>query len=671
LALSLLLSAAALAAQSFDLDRGREPVVSLDGLWRFHPGDSPVHNGSPDWAEPGFDDSSWPLISGARNWSVQGYPDMSGYAWYRFAVVIPAGDQPTSLLLAPILTGFRIYVDGRELGGAGNMPPSMTPNPSISFHLFPLSAAGSSMPRTVHVALRIWHSPLWATYMGGGPYQAGSLAGDPALLSAELEHLTVARHVVFVDQYTYSIASGLIGIAILWLFLIRPVEREYLYFAILVLAQSADCILFIVKEIWAVPAVPIYDMADGALNSIIMGANLFFISRILHAPIGKRARILIVLLCISPFCASLYWPRWASAPESAALQLSLLLPAIIYPIYLLLRRAFQGNKDARLLLLPILAASGYYAFDNLAMLLSQAGLVRRPRFMDTPLSLPPFAFHIQVLLDLVFLLAMLIFLIRRFTLARQREERLASEFEAAREIQQVLLPDHLDQCPGFNVESIYEPDDQVGGDFFQQIADGHGGMLIVVGDVSGKGLPAAMIVSVLVGAIRAEAAHGVDPAALLSSLNQRMIGRAHGGFVTCLAAHINADGQLVASNAGHLPPYLNGQELNLGGSLPLGLLDKVDYDLVSLQLSTGDRLVLLSDGVAEAQSRSGELFGFDRTRALSLQSAASIAREAQRFGQQDDITVVTVEFTGAPCEGDLSAELAAFTAASSPRSSTA
>jgi serine phosphatase RsbU (regulator of sigma subunit) len=228
---------------------------------------------------------------------------------------------------------------------------------------------------------------------------------------------------------------------------------------------------------------------------------------------------------------------------------------------------------------------------------------------------------------------------------------MAGEFEAARQVQQVLLPDPKDQCPGFHVESIYWPAEQVGGDFFQQIADGNGGITIVVGDVSGKGLPAAMIVSVMVGAIRAELAHGADPAALLASLNDRVMGRSHGGFVTCLAAHLSGEGLLTIANAGHLPPYLNGEEVAAPGSLPLGLLDKAQHEALTVPLAPGDSLTFVSDGVVEAQSRTGELFGFDRTRALSKQSAETIARAAKDHGQQDDITVVTIEFRGVPCSG--------------------
>jgi serine phosphatase RsbU (regulator of sigma subunit) len=259
-----------------------------------------------------------------------------------------------------------------------------------------------------------------------------------------------------------------------------------------------------------------------------------------------------------------------------------------------------------------------------------------------------------ILLHLFFLLALLVFLIRRFSMARRKEEHMAGEFEAARQVQQILMPDQLDQCPGFTVESIYQPAEQVGGDFYQQMADSQGGMLIVVGDVSGKGLPAAMMVSVLVGAIRAESTHSSDPAGMLVSLNERMKGRSSGGFTTCLAAHLTHDGLLTMANAGHLPPYLNGKEIEIPGSLPLGILVRVEYENSSLQLKPGDRLTFVSDGVVEAQAKSHpkshpksiDLFGFDRTRALSLRPAAEIAEAARLFGQTDDITVVTVEFSG-------------------------
>jgi hypothetical protein len=465
-------------------------------------------------------------------------------------------------------------------------------------------------------------------------------------LAVEQRHQQLRRNVAFVDSYSYSITAALVGFAILALLLFHPAEREYLWFALMLLAQAADNALTVGQQIFSWPPVPIFDLSDGMLAAINIFAAFCFFSRVLKAPAGVAGRVCLALVIFSPLPSVFYWPGWFSASASAATQLACLLPAVIWILWILVDRTFRGNLDARLLLIPAVLDLGYYLADNLAIALAQAGWTTMPRILELPLPLPPFTMQTGILLHLVFLLAMLIFLIRRFMLARRQEERMAGELEAARQVQLVLLPDHLDQCPGFTVESVYQPAEQVGGDFFQQIGDGQDGMSIVVGDVSGKGLPAAMMVSVLVGAIRAEAAHSADPAALLRSLNDRVMGRSQSGFTTCLAAHISAQGRLTLANAGHLPPYLNGRELYLPGSLPLGILPESRYDSVVFDLLPGDRLTFVSDGVVEAQTKSGELFGFDRTCSISGSPATVIAETARLFGQCDDITVVTVEFSG-------------------------
>jgi hypothetical protein len=654
--------AASLHAQSFDLDRGREPLVSLDGLWRFHPGDSPPANApanSPGaapgflWAQPDFDDSAWPLLKSDRSWSVQGYKNMSGFGWYRFTVHVPAGNAPSSLMLAPIVTSFQLFVDGQMVGESGKMP-TIVPNTRISHQVFPLTQSASSTARTVQVAIRVWHSPIWAGYVGGGPYRdvyiGGNLAGSRAFVAIEKSHEQLARNSRFVDYYAYSVAAGLVGLAILCLFLIRHAEREYLWFALMLLSQAADSALNVSKELYAFPPTPFFDLFDGMLAAINIFAAFCFFAKVLNARAGLLGRFFLALVVLSPFAGVLYWPGWTSGGSSAIVQLILLLPAAFWIFALLGKRALSGNLDARLLLLPTLFDLGFYVADNVVIALGQLGLIRNPRILDTPIPMPPFTMRPGIFLHLIFLLAMCVFLILRFTRARRQEVKLAGELEAARQVQQVLLPDILDQCPGFLVDCVYRPADQVGGDFFQQIGDGKGGMLVVLGDVSGKGLPAAMLVSVLVGAIRAEAAHGTDPMNMLRSLNDRMMGRSHGGFTTCLAAHITAGGLLTVANAGHLPPYLNGIEVALSGALPLGIIAHPEYEVTNVQLVPGDRLTFVSDGVVEAQAkllpRPGELFGFDLTRALSVFPAHRIADAASGFGQTDDITVVTVEFSG-------------------------
>ncbi len=175
--------------------------------------------------------------------------------------------------------------------------------------------------------------------------------------------------------------------------------------------------------------------------------------------------------------------------------------------------------------------------------------------------------------------------------------------------------------------------------------NGAGGVLVIIGDVSGKGMPAAMTVSLLVGTVRTLAHYTQSPGEILAAMNQRMLARSHGGFTTCLVLRADPDGTLTIANAGHIAPYLGGKELPLENGLPLGLAAETAYAESTFQLAQGQQLTLLTDGVVEARDKSGALYGFERTAAISTETAESIARAAQHFGQDDDITVLTLART--------------------------
>ncbi len=232
---------------------------------------------------------------------------------------------------------------------------------------------------------------------------------------------------------------------------------------------------------------------------------------------------------------------------------------------------------------------------------------------------------------------------RRHIRVHTEKALLEAEMAAAREVQQVIVPEKSEPFPGYVVESVYQPATQVGGDFFQVLPAADDALLVVVGDVAGKGLPAAMLVSMLVGSIRTAAEDSSDPVLMLRRLHVRLVGRSMGGFATAVAAHISRDGMVTIANAGHLSPYLDGKEVELAGALPLGIADGGKFEAKHFELRPGSRLTFYSDGVVEAQGKSGELFGFERARAISTKPAAAIAEAAVAFGQSDDITVVTIE----------------------------
>ena len=231
---------------------------------------------------------------------------------------------------------------------------------------------------------------------------------------------------------------------------------------------------------------------------------------------------------------------------------------------------------------------------------------------------------------------------KRHIRAQAEKAQLEAEMAAAREVQRLMLPDEAESFPGYSIQSVYRPALQLGGDFFQIVPAGADGFLLVLGDVAGKGLAAAMHVSMLVGVIRTVTLETNDPSIILRKLHDRLVGRTS-GISTALVAHVSAEGSVTISNAGHLSPYLDGREIELPGALPLGIPEGGNYAATHFELQSGNRLTFYSDGVVEAQSESGELYGFERARAISTEPADTIAQKAVQFGQADDITVVTIE----------------------------
>jgi hypothetical protein len=233
---------------------------------------------------------------------------------------------------------------------------------------------------------------------------------------------------------------------------------------------------------------------------------------------------------------------------------------------------------------------------------------------------------------------------QRITADERAEMR--GELSAARQVQHLLIPDKMQVTPGVTVSSAFLPASEVGGDFYLCRALANGSQRVLLGDVSGKGVAAALTSALLLGA--ADRCDNLGPAAVLKELNTALRHSGIEGFTTCLCADLSAAGVLLIAIAGQLPPYRNGQEIELPAGLPLGVDAAGEYAELSLQLAPGDKLTFLSDGVVEARNALGELFGFDRTRQLSSRAAQQIAEAAVAFGQQDDITVLTLSLALAP-----------------------
>jgi phosphoserine phosphatase RsbU/P len=623
---------------SFSFITNHEPIITLDGLWRFHPGDDPR------WASASFDDSAWPLLRSDQPWTTQGYNDLSGFAWYRFRVQAPSPEVPLALLLPSILTDYEIFENGKKIGGFGRMPPhgSLRFNQTFLYRL-PPSRAGS----TLQFAIRVWHHPIFATYLGGGPRYGGARLGEDALLENQFRSLQAERLTQVVSFFTVGILNAVISVTVFGLYFFRRSEREYLWFAILLLSGALQAALTVSNFILDFP-LGISDFLAEVIGAIGLAASLFFFSRVLEARQTWVWHAVLIVALIDPLNVALYVLRFISPATSTSLRILFDVPIVIYIVVLLCGRAIAGSRNARLLFVPTILLYGTGILGGAILLSFQLGWHSQALASINQWNVVqyPFPVQLQAFVQLIFIVALLAFLIRRFARSRAKEERYTADIEAARTLQSVLIPETLPSIPNLEITTAYHPAQEVGGDFYQilllptTIPNARPDTLIVLGDVAGKGLPAAMTVSMLVGALRSLVETTGSPAEILAGLNRRLIGRGS-GFTTCLTIRLSPSGTLTLANAGHLAPYRNGQELVSPPALPLGLDPTAVFSEQIFQLALGDRLTLLTDGVPEATSH-GELFGFERTASLSSSPAAAIAEAALRFGQADDITVISV-----------------------------
>ena len=239
--------------------------------------------------------------------------------------------------------------------------------------------------------------------------------------------------------------------------------------------------------------------------------------------------------------------------------------------------------------------------------------------------------------------------------ARVRE-RIEQELRVAQLIQQQFLPQSLPNLAGWDLSAFYLPARTVGGDFYDVMELPDGRIMVVTGDVTDKGVPAALVMASTHALLREAGPRLISPAAVLGRVNELLCTDipAH-MFVTCLVLVFDRDsGEVLLANAGHNLPFVRGRdgvrELRATG-MPLGLMPESSYDEVRAVINPGEVLLLYSDGITEQHNDDGEMFGFDRTQELVGEAASGPAlvdacvSMLERFSggqeQEDDVTLVT------------------------------
>jgi serine phosphatase RsbU (regulator of sigma subunit) len=238
-------------------------------------------------------------------------------------------------------------------------------------------------------------------------------------------------------------------------------------------------------------------------------------------------------------------------------------------------------------------------------------------------------------------------------------ERIEQELHVARRIQQASLPESVPALEGWEIYPSYRPAREVGGDFFDFLELEDGRLGLVVGDATGKGVPAALVMSTTCGMLRAVTqASDYSPGEVLQRVNEALSNRIPANmFVTCFYGVLDPEtGSFAYANAGHDLPYVrrgeDAEELMARG-MPLGLMPGMTYEEKEIKLGAGDNALLYSDGLVEAHNPEGDMFGFPRLRRLVAEHAEGeplvdflmeelYSFTGERWEQEDDITLVTL-----------------------------
>ena len=621
------------------------PLDLATAAWRTNCGDNAV------WADPSFDDSTWFKVDPGASLPAEATPTADRICWYRAEITVDPALKNLALSIdRAALADYELFVNGKSEGVVGEFPPHGKRSVRM-MGVYPLNAPIPSTGKLT-IALRLWRYARFSptTALPGLPFVA-RLGFVPDL------NLTLQNLILL--QLAFGLVSGpaiglLVGALALGLFVGQRERKEYLWLGIygisFVCADSVSIIAYshTVSAIWGEAIVLIFR------NLILVAFIEFFL-----AFLGRRPGLWIRLY-EACFAIPVIMGEMATVGKGDV-YLAYFIPNILFVpgtvmlgIFLFIEYK-QRNREAAILIVPTLLAVGTYDLFTVLNLLGMMHVNVAWFLSVLTLKIGFLPSNVYAVCLPLFWISMCAIILRRSARDTREKARLAGEFDAARSVQQLLISKEGAAAVAFNIESIYLPASEVGGDFYQLLPGDDGSLLVVVGDVSGKGLRAAMTVSLIVGALRGTELQGCglrdagsrSPGQVLAYLNGVLAGQIS-GFVTCCAAHISGAGALTLANAGHIPPYRNGEEVFAESGLPLGLVRGMTYGEVRYQLKAEDRLTFVSDGVIEATNREKELFGFDRTRAISTRPAYHIAEAARSFGQEDDITVLTVSRAAMP-----------------------
>lgn len=570
----LLLAAASAAAQP----------INLSGPWKLSLTDQPRR------AQPDVDDSGWPTVT-----LPQRTPRNERIYWLRRTVPAPASTEPLQVTVGLVSESYEIYVNGVRIGDTGDFG-----KPEIGFfrpRSFRVPPEAVTSAPALTIALRIWNpgaswGSLTSGLRDGGPYWITT--SEHA--NAEIDAARKGMRLALTPALIVICGQCGIGMCLLLLWFAERERRELLFFAVYLCATGLSLIL--------------------GVGVVFSGASSFWY-RLGFRPLNDIA---FLFLCLAgALFLRLRRPPWPVIAGAAVLSAALTFRTIfyLYPWLILLAwQCVQALRTSARRNLPFALPLLLYALAILNNTLPQS-------FRIFPISMGFAGMTLSVtnLIQLLFAGAMLILMLERLSSDRREKQRLASELDAAREIQRSLMPQSAPAiegyCVGFRSSACYE----VGGDYLDIFALPSGEQVMIVADVAGKGLGAALVGTAFRSAFRAAIGAGGaslnDVAARIGQQHWNEGPEARRRYVTAIFLKLDpASHSLSVLNAGHNTGFVvqpdGAVRMIEASGPPLGILPGVRYSEETVAFPEGARLLFYTDGLTEVFREGDEEFGPER-----------------------------------------------------------
>lgn len=634
-------------------------IIDLAGAWKVMGGDNPTYS------FPDFDDSAWPtvtlparqlmpstLFSGTQAAVGIDTTAKKGYVWYRREFTI--NEIPNEKLLfqaGEIMNADTVYLNGTAIGSSGRFPPEFR-SAWAQFRSYEVQAAHLRKGKNV-IALRVYFdSEAWIM----GPIRM-------------IDYHTGAKEKMLADLFRIhgiqAMSFGLFALFIffIYLFIRRKKESYYLYFSLCSLGLAFTMALCFLENLY-----PDIGLSSNAILKITQPGLLFFppllalFYRSYCNNIIKPVRLIASL--VLPFSGTILILVSDTRYDILFFRNIFLLAIPIFMIDLIqlsIRQLIRRNRSGLLMFIALIPT---VALGGIDILTFTFGLV------DTSMAL-----YLYGVPGMIFIFAL--HLVNRFVTSLNQTEKLnvalreslienmrlaalERELDIARKIQLSNLSRAIPSSPLFDIAVKYVPAEKIGGDYYSFHMPSPQQLGVLISDVSGHGVPAALIASML-NVLSGMFGHLADrPDLLLAEINKNLIDSIENQFVTTAYAFIDYETKkLLYARAGHLPLFvIRSGSTSIEEYLPrgraIGLCNENEYHLYSLDIAPGDRIIFYTDCAIEAFNQERSLFGEDRFKDLLLRERTKnpyalsecICRELHVWtggSLEDDLTLIIID----------------------------